>query len=890
MGRAIAFVLIALLTVTTARAVEIDRIEQGDSNGSGQPDETRIHARFATDNDLITVIDGSGDMQVSDDWRISTDFRNDIWIFDAGADGRAELIIQFRTDANNRLYADFHIDSNGDSMVNYQRSGSRVEVRENQVGTPQASQLSPPVIIASVQDDWVLPDGSLNYNILFLMDGANLRVRDSSTYTMNFMANWDRFTRWDGQPDQQYEFVDADGDGIPESAVWRLLIDTPSSISAARSWLWSNVGRTRPGAHPNAIFFPYLVTYTRDPARDQTLRYFDLPPSVEMDWGRAQITPVLFRGYPVENGFHVGVNLRYLEPDIVNYANFENQQAYYDMAGDNDNLPELHVRHRYYDAADPDGWFMPTPIDEIRWSWNQSNAEEMVFDHKLSLGGRHTITDEVQIGRYRYNSIPYDQLRDWVLSETWDMATFVAVEDRRYASTEGIYEWNTVEHVPLNTPNSTVSAYLAGNIDIQLQPTYDSIPPGMRGEFVDPYGRQPELYFSPIDRRLHLAGAQLCLWNVDGAREIRCDNLNGDDYLDYWAASSQPRQVSDYTSVAQAYGISIEPYLPPPAQQLIHLDRYLIYADANNVSIRAQAVERALFTVQPPSDTASWQALDALLNEHGWAQDAPVTDLSAFYEQFDGAELRLKNARARAFRSTENGVRFILEALPGLEIDRRLPLDLDALAPGEYTVEIDGDAVRIAPLGLPDIQVALRSPFGDAAPLETVRVAPLNVVIENRGLRDVPLLRFQVFAQPVGGSADERYLFWDGIAPADGGSQSVQPINWTPPDTGEWEVDVIVTALSIPSLEVLLTDITKLENVTSLESIFIEDGAPLTPDNAALIEASATFSVNPPPLSAETVFTLGGEQPLNGALIIALFGFIIVIGAAVFALILRFGD
>jgi hypothetical protein len=27
------------------------------------------------------------------------------------------------------------------------------------------------------------------------------------------------------------------------------------------------------------------VTYTRDPARDQTLRYFDLPPSVEMDWG-----------------------------------------------------------------------------------------------------------------------------------------------------------------------------------------------------------------------------------------------------------------------------------------------------------------------------------------------------------------------------------------------------------------------------------------------------------------------------------------------------------------------------------------------------------------------------------------------------------------------------
>jgi hypothetical protein len=159
-ARAFALIVIALLAVTAAQAVEIERIEQVDADGNGQLDETRIHARFATDNDLITAIDGGGDMSVSDDWRASTDFRNDLWIFDAGADGRAELIIQFRTDANNRLYANFHIDANGDSMVNFQRNGSRVEVYEHQ---------------------------------------------------MNFMANWDRFTRWNGQPDQQYKFFDATG-------------------------------------------------------------------------------------------------------------------------------------------------------------------------------------------------------------------------------------------------------------------------------------------------------------------------------------------------------------------------------------------------------------------------------------------------------------------------------------------------------------------------------------------------------------------------------------------------------------------------------------------------------------------------------------------------------
>lgn len=882
----------------------IDRLEQRDTDGDGRIDETRIHARIYTAADLITVIDGGGDMQVSDDWRIATDFRNDLWIFDAGAEGGAELLIDFQPDAQNRISANIYPDTTGDGVVTYRRDPDEgITVRESAIGTAASFRPTPPSIVLRVQDDWYLPDGTLNYTLTIFMDGSQLSLRDSSTYTMNFMALWDSFAELDGTPDQQYEVVDDNRDGIIDAVVWRLLAPTPSSTSAARSWLWQNVGQVRSLPPHDHFFFPYFSPHdstllARHPLYAELgaaqpyadLRYFDQPPGFEINWELARVTPVIFRGYPIEDGFHIGSNLNYVEPDIINYANFENQQAYYDLAGDDDNIPELHLRHRYFAAEDPYGWELPRAINEIRWSWNQANADGMQFDYKLSLGGRTVLDEVIEVGGYRLNVVPYDQFGGWILDQPWDIATFVVVEGRSYISSEGIYEWNAIEH-EVGGWNGTVSAYLAGNLSIDLGSEHTVAPPLMRGEFVDPLTGAPQLYFSGVDGKLHLLHAEFCVWNVDGVREIRCDNLDGDPYFDYWYATNTPRPLPEVTSVSTFYGLNIEPYLPFPDQQLVLLDGYLLYADPNNVYLRAETIESAVFTVPPPYTTDGWRALDALLTEHQFDDPALSADLAALYNRFTAPDVRIKNARASEFRpDADGGIRFFLDVLPGFEVDNRLGLAVGDLSEGAYRVRVRDGVFTLDPLTPPDVRVALEYPFVEMPTFETVTTIPLNIVIENRGMTDVPVLRYRVFAQQTSAPDAAPRIVWDSVAAAPAESTVVLPIEWLPLDAGDWTVEVLLETVTVPSLDVLLADYTKLDNIGDIAALFPVAQAPLNPQGAAAITGSRTFTVVASALPASAFITLNGQQPLNGSLIIALLASVTILGVGIAVLVLRQTD
>src|SRR6185503_2976812 len=147
----------------------------------------------------------------------------------------------------------------------------------------------------------------------------------------------------------------------------------------------------------------------------------------------------------------------------------------------------------YYAAGDPYGWNVNAPVNEIRWSWNQSNAPGLSWDYKLGLAGRHAITTEIQLGDFRYTTVPYADLPGWVVNNQWDYATFVARENTPFQSTEGIYGWGPIEKL-IDGKLETTSRYLAGDVVVDLQPEFKNIDFGWRGELAPNLQSRPSLY------------------------------------------------------------------------------------------------------------------------------------------------------------------------------------------------------------------------------------------------------------------------------------------------------------------------------------------------------------------------------------------------------------
>ena len=109
------------------------------------------------------------------------------------------------------------------------------------------------------------------------------------------------------------------------------------------------------------------------------------------------------------------------------------------------------------------------------------------------------------------------------------MATFVGVEQPKYnakdGSNEGIYE--------MGFGGSLRDEYYAGVSSSPGEP-FSSITRGMRREYSLDYQSQPMLYFSPVDGRLHLLGAQQGVYNVDNVHEVKYSSLAGDGHIDSW--------------------------------------------------------------------------------------------------------------------------------------------------------------------------------------------------------------------------------------------------------------------------------------------------------------------------------------------------------------------
>jgi hypothetical protein len=575
---------------------------------------------------------------------------------------------------------------------------------------------------------WLNPDGTLNYNLDWSYDGTPPieELRDvARRYPALFAL--------DGTPTYEGEVRDASRDGVPEFLWATLLVPVRPDEQFPRSGIQVNSGHHRPSDPAHAVFWPLL----NRPDDAQGSNYFDTPIFLQLDWQTGAIQGFRFAGYPIEEGYHVN-SLNRLQSGKVNVLSFENPMAYYDLAADRDGRPELFIRFAYTPVADP--YYAasgPTksPIEMVQYSWNQTNAADLRWDYKVDVAGLNAIETTVSLGDLVVQQVPHEALPRWVVDHPWAYGTFVAYESGAgYRSSEGLYEWSTLEGVDdytntnisdmgyFHTSTTRQREYITGGDKRSPGELYNSMRAGFRGEFAD-LGSAAALYFSPVDARLHLVGASRGVYNVDNNRRVEYRTLGDGEAIDSWRL---------YVGEA-AVG------------QLVQARDFLIYGTAGQVRLRQATVLAESFRTTPPTDHDEWARLGARLEAN--RRDFAADDLGAMYGQFGGPELAISGAQLSDYRPLAGGgFRFVLDLAPGFRTDGTALLNLGGQEPGRYVVTYDG-RFTIARLTVPLLSASLADPT-----LGQLEQNALVLTVRNDGLEDVPQATLELWATPPQGA------------------------------------------------------------------------------------------------------------------------------------------
>jgi len=720
-------------------ALQIFDLQQKDLNGDGAVDVTEITCDFATERDRVLVYDFKG-MPSGEDWEQVTDFRDDLWVFDTGDDGTAQLIIQFAEDEQS-LWAYVYDDVDGDGQVSYEIGESQVQIVETRYSR----------IRVTAAGAWTLADGRPNPNIKIYIDSWGNNLMDLQRELLSILVN----PVPDGILDWEYEIVDDDGDGDANYQLGRLLADIPSYQYPFRSSLFvdQNPAPSKPYADP--IFWPYLA---KDLASSM---YFERPPAISVNWETGAITGVGIPGYPAEQGYHL-LSMSPWQKNQANRATWENPMAYYDLAGDMDSVAEFMIRVVLpvnIQGSNP----LPDGAIGLQYAWDQDNDGR--WNYQIALGGNKPITRAVEFQDFSLYTIPYHQLPGWVVDQDWDVALLTVVESGGYGGSEALWHWLVTDGQSEDgngaSSLSLQEGYLAGYSTDLPYDTYTSASPGFRGEYCFEYFEPPRLYFSPVDQRLHLWKAQAGVWNLGEGNNIRYTNLDGDAYLDRWQE--------------EVDGVIV--------QELNYARGFFIYYGNGGAVMKQVDIQPALFETLPPKNYEEWQSLDAQLSESIQITSSP-TDFAAMFQQFVGPELQIQDAMLRDFRITSQGFRFILSLSPAYTFQGENWLDLAETPPGEYLVTYDSE-FTLQPLTPPDLRLAPAFTETQALPVIALQSGEVPFRLYNDGLTDA-----QEVLVTLSASQGEQALYESEplTVTVYGGESTLVSFPWAPTAPGEWKL------------------------------------------------------------------------------------------------------
>jgi len=700
----------------------------------GQPVEAILDCSCVTPHDRILVYAPNKDMRASRDWRIGTNDTDDIWIIDIGARGRASLIIKFRTDKDSQT-ALLYDDVTGDGSVAYHVTGGQVIVGESPYWT----------LSVQARPRWRLADGRINLNVSSLMDGPS-----PNSFQSIDESQAAALMHHDGAPDISFDLVQDQKSDIATYALARLLDRVPKQSGVGQSHLWVNVGKYVSQSPQAVLSWPFLSFRPPQNQSPQDARLFKTLPQVTMDWKRAVIQGFTLPGYPMDDGWLLN-NTSPILLGTTNDVSFEAPHAWYDLANDPASAPDLNIRLSYNQG---------TPWQEIRYSWKQSTAPELIWDYKVGMMGAVPITSTVAFPNFKLRMIPYERLPYWSTNKSWDLTTFVAREGASNLSSEGIYYWSPWSGPnPLSPKNpsaevyNTSAAYLNGASTKLPAGYFSSIPVGYRGEYNLTRPIRPVLYFSPVDRRLHLKGARYGLLNMGSGHTVTYNVSNGGQYLDEWS----DRQGAVIQSLYKA-------------------GDYLIYGGASELLIKRTGEQDAKFETLPPRNHAEWVSLGSKLQQG----DKPMSpdNLLAMVGPVTTSTLRIPGAKLISYRRL-NGAdfRFVFSITTRTQVQGGHMAPDEMLAPGRYVATFSRQ------LSFRSLTAASLSANVQSTSLTQSYPGEVEVILTNDGLQDVPRETLEISA--TGPSLSTRRIASLTVAVL-AGVPTIAAIHWTPLLAGTW--------------------------------------------------------------------------------------------------------
>ena len=388
-----------------------------------------------------------------------------------------------------------------------------------------------------------MPDGSQNY------------LLSLTHYRSDIYGTRIPFPK-DGEKEAiKTELVDQNWDDVVDYELTSYFPDVPLSWGVPRTYINYNVNSKAPNGFDGFFFWPYLgyadpeSWSIGDGIRPAGAHF----PPIQVDWKKGRIKMVadfLPRWGP--EMYWLFNSLDPIEIGEVNDLAFE-RFAQYQFASST--RPDMIIRRAYNQTGVP-LVIQPGPkklfTEEISISWHHASLESLVWDYKLELAALHEAPPTVVYFKdFSLREVPYADWPKWYPDQAWAYATFVSTEGTGYETNEAIYEWTTIEGAMIDVfdPSTYDEGrksitgqldYLYGRTSESPEKYYTKIRKGFRGEFADLRNARPLLYFSPIDRKLHIQKAVKGVWNLDGGSEIRYENLGG-EYLNQMAACQKRR-------------------------------------------------------------------------------------------------------------------------------------------------------------------------------------------------------------------------------------------------------------------------------------------------------------------------------------------------------------
>lgn len=705
------------------------------------------------------------------------------WLFERYGKPGPSLIAHFYRQGQSAV-ADLYDDADHDTWVRYRDEGDRIVVMEAD-GRWSIQAVAP--------DGWWERNGVVNYNLDLSVSGPIAGMIDSVLYLNQLSRDGStildvhvRDNNRNGRPD--YEWRQAhpplqDRDGFYHSSVM------------------VNTNDDEPGRIGAVPFWPHLGTLTYELVKP----YFQSPAPLQMEWDAGLFRYVgEFVASRGRAGNYFVYTIERIQLGTVTPTNFESPFAFYHFGDSDPPYPDVLVRTARGNKGDVfylNGDLpLPSPIQQIDYSWRykddvqlasrsgfeqaalaggrwdrpQVNDLAPLWDFKVSLGGRHEVDGLVRFPEFTLRQPPYETLPRWVTERTWDFATFLAVEGETYPSTEGLYEL-----YPLEGDNPGAGAYLMGVTRKSPIDNLFVLPFGQtRGEISLQFNDRPWLYFSPIDRKLHLVGAREGMWNIDNAQLTRQRDLDGDGHLDEW------RHVRVTASGDQT------------VQTLVVVGGVAMLSDGNSISFKPVGdVQQEVFRTLPPDDSESWFKFRDLIESN--PSPYGPTDFAGMFAGLPGAPTVARNVSATSFAYDKGELTFVLTVAPSPQIDPPTPtMDwLKSLLPGRYLVrrQVDG-AYRVEPYHDPSLQVAPVTTVEQT--LSSTQTATLVARITNAGSEDMRGIPVAFVAEYPNGTQD--VVGPETVDLARGASREVRT-QWAPSRPGDVSLRAVVgqTALDL---------------------------------------------------------------------------------------------